>query len=168
MSDPKKIILYGSIVGFVMAGIFIPITSKAGVNAIIEHEGFSATAYQDITGNWTIGYGHLIKANEQYLMEKTLTKAEAEAILANDLRDAEIAVGELVKVPLNANQHDALVSFVFNVGRGNFANSTLLKKLNAGDYEGAANEFERWVYSKGVKVAALEKRRAAEKNYFLA
>lgn len=73
----------------------------------------------------------------------------------------------MVKVPLTQNQYDALVSLVFNIGRGSFARSSLLKKLNAGDMTGAAQEFPRWVYAKGKKLPGLITRRNDEMELFL-
>lgn len=139
------------------------LTSKA-VDLIKTFEGFASTAYYDAAGKLTIGYGHLIKAGEDF---NFIDKAQAEKLLINDMAVAENAVNSYAKVPISANQKDALVSFVFNLGSGNFANSTLLKKLNAGDYAGAANEFDRWVYAGGKVIPGLVERRAKEKALFL-
>lgn len=170
----QKIILYGSIVGFVLGGLFIVRTSQAGVNAIIEHEGYRSQAYKDFAGHWTIGYGHLIRDNEQHLMSVTLTKEQAMEILRKDLEAAEIAVSRLVTVPLNQNQHDALVSFVFNFGEPKFSTSTLLRKINIGDFDGAADEFRRWNNARNPATGQLEPspiltaRREREREMFLA
>ena len=114
-------------------------------------------------GKLTIGYGHVIKKGESFTR---ITKQRAEAILLTDMAIAESAVDRLVSVPLKSYQHAALVSFTFNLGSGNLARSTLLRKLNAGDYNGAANEFGRWVYSKGKILNGLVKRRKEEKEMF--
>lgn len=112
---------------------------------------------------WTIGWGHTkgVKKGD------TITVEEAKDFLREDIAWAEAAVNDLVKVKLNQNQFDALVSFVFNVGTTNFKKSTLLKKLNAGDYNGAAEQFPRWNKQKGKVLNGLVKRRADEMQYFL-
>jgi lysozyme len=132
--------------------------------ALIEaFEGCVLKPYKDIAGLWTIGIGHLIKPSETFT---SITRKDAEFLLAADLKEAENAVDELVTVPLNQNQFDALVSFTFNLGAERLRTSTLLRKLNAGDYGAAADEFLRWSKSKGVVVAGLKRRRAAERSLF--
>jgi len=79
--NQKEIILYGTLTGFVLAGLFIVRTSMAGINSIIEHEGYRAKAYKDFADKWTIGYGHLIKVGENYLRTATLSQAQARALL---------------------------------------------------------------------------------------
>jgi len=100
----------------------------------------------------------------------TVTPEEAEALLIEDLKTSEEAVERLVKVDLTQNQFDALVSFVFNLGQGNFSKSTLLRKLNRGEYEGAAEEFVRWnkarVEGELKPLAGLTRRRTAEAALF--
>lgn len=111
------------------------------IELIKESEGLRLKAYMPTKNDRpTIGYGH----TKGVKMGMTITKAQAEQYLRDDLAWAENAVNRLVKVKLNQNQFDALVSFVFNLGEANFASSTLLRKLNTGDYEGAANQFPRW------------------------
>lgn len=127
-------------------------------------EGFSPTAYLDSAGLSTIGYGHLIKAGEYFT---SIDENEAAALLAKDTDTAVNAVKKLVSVPLTQNQYNALVSFVYNIGTGAFKDSTLLKKLNAGDYLGAAAEFMRWKYAGGQIVQGLVNRREQEKEVFL-
>ncbi|MFC4728813.1 lysozyme [Coralloluteibacterium thermophilus] len=146
------------------------ITSDAGVALIKRHEGWRPRVYNDPAGYATVGYGHLIAkrpATAEELARAPLTEAEGNLLLREDLTQAEWAVTDLVKVPLTQNQFDALVSFVFNVGRGNFQGSTLLRKLNAGDYAGAANEFGRWVYAGGKVLSGLVRRREDERRLFL-
>lgn len=133
--------------------------SLAGLAHIKKWEGFRANRYLDSAGKPTIGYGHLIKAWESY---DTITQAEAEALLVKDVSAAESAVNRLVKVGLTQSQFDALVSFVFNVGQGNFASSTLLKELNAGRQTNVPYEMGRWVYAGGVWTAGLVNRRAGD------
>jgi len=137
--------------------------SLAGLNFIKAVEGMKLTRYKDSAGLWTIGVGHLIKPFENYT---TITEAEAMRLLAEDVAEAEIAVNRYVKVPLTQNQFDALVSFVFNVGSGAFRRSTLLTKLNAGDYAGAAAQFPAWRKAGGVVVSGLVNRRNKEVALF--
>ena len=138
-------------------------TSQAGIDLITSFEGCRLTAYQDSVGVWTIGYGH----TSGVYQGMTITEEEAIAFLRQDLKTAENAVNNNVTYGINQNQFDALVSFTFNVGTGNFTSSTLLKKLNAGDVNGAANEFDRWIYAGGQVLEGLVRRRAAEKQMFL-
>lgn len=151
-------------------------TSDRGVAMICAHEGFVPRAYDDfapkkvlkpgdrIMGTLTIGYGH---TGRDVFIGREITEAEGVAILKADLQIAEVAVSNAVTIALKQNEFDALVSFVFNVGGGNFRSSTLLKKLNAGDRIGAAGQFERWNKSKGVELPGLTKRRRAERNMFV-
>lgn len=138
--------------------------SQNGIALVKQFEGYAATQYVDAAGKPTIGYGHLISKGES--LEK-LTEKEAEHLLKKDLQRAEQAVRKHVKVPLTQNQYDALVSFTYNLGEGNLKNSTLLRKLHMNDYQGAAQEFERWVYAGGKKLTGLEQRRTQEKALFL-
>lgn len=135
-----------------------------GLKLIKSFEGFSPLEYTCVAGKRTIGYGHVLRAGESY--PAGVTEAEAETLLLDDVAEAEQTVIDLVEVPLSANQFDALVSFVFNVGWRKFAGSTLLKKLNAIDYDGAAAEFLRWKYANGKVINGLLRRRTAEKKLF--
>lgn len=140
-------------------------------NLIAGSEGLRLEAYQDVAGKWTIGYGHLIQPGEQYHPYgpvREITQSEADTLLARDTGIAQACVNESVTVPLTDNQAAALVSFVFNVGCSAFRSSTLLRKLNAGDYEGAADELTRWVNAGGMRVAGLVNRRNLEREVFLA
>lgn len=133
-----------------------------GIALIKRWEGFKADAYLCPAGVWTIGYGHTknVKPGDR------VTEAEAEAFLREDLADAENTVLREVHVPLSDGQFAALVSFVFNLGAGNFAKSTLLKKLNAGDYDAVPAELMKWdkarVNGRLVALKGLTNRRAAE------
>ncbi|WP_121616629.1 LysM peptidoglycan-binding domain-containing protein [Virgibacillus halodenitrificans] len=146
-------------------------TSQTGVDLIKSFEGLRLTAYYDSGGVLTIGYGHTnnTASADRYPVHpgQTITKAQAETILKADLITFENAVNSYVTYSINQNQFDALVSFSFNVGIGALRTSTLLSKLNAGDIQGAANEFGRWVYDNGVKLNGLVRRRKAEKELFL-
>lgn len=139
--------------------------SQRGIDLIKQFEGLSLTAYPDPgTGGepWTIGYGHTggVKKGQ------TITESRAEELLREDVRRFEVAVDRLVKVPLTQAQFDALLSFAFNLGAGNLGSSTLLRLLNAGDYAGAAAQFERWVNAAGKIMPGLVRRRAAERALF--
>jgi len=139
-------------------------TSSKGLSLIKSSEGVVLKVYLDAVGLPTIGYGHLIKTGEHFT---TITLQEAEDLLRKDLVQFENGVNKLVTVALNQNQFDALVSFAFNLGVGNLASSTLLKKLNSGDYKGAANEFGRWNKASGRVLSGLTTRRQNEMNLFL-
>lgn len=140
---------------------------------IAREEGMKPYAYKDSAGKWTIGVGHLILPTEPELMNYT-KESPAPMKLVHDLferdvSDAKGTVKQFVKVPLTDSQYAALVSLVFNIGSGNFRNSTLLKKLNAGDYAGAAAEFPAWRYAtvNGEKKPILLARREREKQEFI-
>ena len=139
------------------------------VNMIKHHEGFVRKPYQDPIGLWTVGVGHLIGDGKKLPKEwnKEFTDEEVDNILCEDLERFEIGIQRLTKVPLTQSQFDALVSFSFNVGLGNFQSSTLRSKLNRGDYEGASNEFPKWRKAGGKILKGLVRRRADERNLFL-
>ncbi len=145
--------------------------SAAGRKAIAAHEGVRLTAYPDpATGGhpWTIGVGHTSAAGAPRVYKGlTITPAECDEILSRDLAKFEAAVEKAVKVPLNQNQFDALVSFTFNVGEGALRSSTLLRKLNARDYDGAAEQFLVWNKAAGKVMGGLTKRRQSERALFL-
>lgn len=136
--------------------------SQAGQLLTTNFEGCRLTAYQDSKGVWTIGYGHTLGVYEGL----TCTQEQALAWLAQDMGWACAVVKRLVRVPLLPHEFDALVDFVFNVGSGNFAASTMLKLLNQGDFGGAASEFEKWDLSGGKAIAGLLRRRLAEEKEF--
>lgn len=138
--------------------------SQKGVDLIKSFEGLELKAYKDSVGVTTIGYG---STGSHVSMGMTITKEQAEQLLKKDLERFEKGVSDIVKVPLNQNQFDALVSFSFNLGLGNLKSSTLLKKLNASDYTGASREFERWNRAVGKVLNGLTRRRIAERDLFL-
>jgi lysozyme len=140
------------------------IYSRTGLELTKQFEGVRLTAYQDSVGVWTIGYGH---TGPDVAPGKTISQAQADTILMKDIARFEDGVNKLVKTSLTQNQFDALVDFSFNLGLGNLGSSTLLKKLNAGDYKEAAEEFLRWDKAGGKALAGLTKRRAAERALFL-
>jgi len=136
--------------------------SQNGLDLIKGFEGLRLSAYQDSAGVWTIGYGHT--GNVQ--PGDRITQAQADDLLQKDTAWAQQAVRDQVKVPLSQGQFDALTSFTFNLGAGALEKSTLLKKLNAGDYAGAQAEFGKWVHAGGEVLQGLVRRRAAEADLF--
>ncbi len=140
--------------------------SDAGLALTEGFESCRLQAYQDVKGVWTIGYGHTgIDVHEGCA---DISEAMAVFYLKHDVAHAEYAVNNGCKVPITQHQFDALCDFTFNVGAFAFGNSTLLKKLNALDYAGAAKEFQAWVYSGGKMINGLKRRRDAEMSLFLA
>jgi len=143
-------------------------TSENGIELLKRFEGLELEAYQDIAGIWTIGYGH---TGDDVQPGMKLSEREAEELLRRDLKPREQAVSSAVKVSLNQNEFDALVSFVYNVGAAAFRGSTALKRLTRGDRVGAADALTWWNKATvgGVlrEVLGLTRRRAAEKALFL-
>jgi len=142
-------------------------TSKYGISFIRKFEGCELTAYRDRVGVWTIGVGHTAAAGTPFPVKgMTITSAEADELLSYDLRRIETDILSCVTVKLEQYQFDALVSFVFNLGIGNFSKSTLLKKINAGKFESCPAEFLKWGNAGGKPCAALLHRRHAEAALF--
>lgn len=143
-------------------------TSEKGIALIKQFEGCRLTAYQDSVGVWTIGYGWTNPVDgKQVKAGMTITQEVAERLLKTGMVSYENDVSKLVKVKLSQGQFDALVSFTYNLGARSLSTSTLLKKLNAGDYRGAADEFPRWNKAGGKVLAGLTRRREAERSLFL-
>ncbi|MCM1957928.1 lysozyme [Acinetobacter modestus] len=141
--------------------------TKTSIDLISSFEGIRLNAYDDGVGVWTIGIGTTtypdgvkVKKGDKCTLE------QAKEYFAHDLKRFEASVNNLVKVPLSQNQFDALVSLVYNIGSGNFGSSTLLKKLNVKDYQGAADQFPRWNKAKGKVLNGLVRRREAERALF--
>lgn len=139
--------------------------SDKGLALTEQCEGLRLTAYQDSVGVWTIGYGHTGPDVHRGL---TISSDQATALLKKDVADAVAAVNKLVTVSLQQHHFDALVDFVFNLGADRLAKSTLLRKLNAGDFAGAADQFLVWVYAGDQVLPGLVTRRKAERAMFLA
>jgi lysozyme len=140
--------------------------SDAALEALTKaSEGCPPKIYLDPVGVPTGGYGHT-KGLTAAMVGQPVSAAQADAWLRDDLQSAVASVNKLVKVPLTQHQFDALVDFTFNVGSGNFASSTLLKLINAGDMDVADDQFSRWVFAKGQKLPGLVKRRELETTWF--
>ena len=143
-------------------------TSSNGTSLIKEFEGFVASAYLCPAKVWTIGIGTTVYPNGTKVKKgDKCTQEQALEYLQHDLKSFEKTVNESVKVPLSQNQFDALVSLAYNIGSGAFKNSTLLKKLNAKDYAGAADQFLVWNKGSGKVLKGLVRRRDAERALFL-
>jgi len=147
------------------AGEGVPKTfSQNGLEHLKHFEGFRPCPYQDSAGVWTIGYGHTgpdVTEGSDCIMER-----EAETLLMQDVQEAQDAVNRLITVPLDQARFDALVSFTYNLGAGALEDSTLRDLVNKGRYAEAAQEFPKWVYAGGRKLAGLERRRRAEQRMF--
>lgn len=133
--------------------------SAAGLVGIAGYEGYSDEAYIPVPGDVpTIGYG----STTDVQMGDTITPPKALERLMRDVGVAESAIGRCVNVPLYQYEYDAFASFAYNIGSEAFCSSTLVRKLNAGDYTGACSELKRWVYVDGRRVKGLVNRREAE------
>ena len=144
--------------------------SSNGIELIKQFEGLSLKPYLDAVNIPTIGFGNTYypDGKKVTLQDKEITEEKAFEILeyiAN--KDFGSNINKVVKVPLNQNQFDSLVSFSYNIGTKNFNWSTLLKKLNLSDYQGSSLEFARWNKSGEKVLSGLVKRRLAEKELFL-
>ena len=152
-------------VAIILLAITIGILMKLGERGteILKYfEGCKLTAYQDSVGVWTIGYGH----TKGVFDGMTITQEEADQMLLTELEEYEGYIEDMVTVPLTQNQFDALVVWIYNLGPTNFKNSTLLKELNAGNYNAAGQEITRWNKAGGKVLAGLVKRREAEAELF--
>jgi lysozyme len=146
---------------------------QAGIDFIKEAEGVRPLAYLDVAGLPTIGAGHLLTRDEltsgkimidghAYKYHDGLSDNIIDRLLMRDLHIAELAVKTGVRVDLNQHQYNALVSFAFNVGSNAFKKSTLLKRLNAGDYAAVPEQMRRWIFSAGQQIKGLKNRREKE------
>lgn len=145
-----------NIARYAVAGLSL---TTAGLVSLANFEGFSGEAYIPVPGDVpTIGFG----STSGVEMGDKISVPEALERLMRDVENAESAIGQCVKVPLSQGEYDAYTSFIFNVGGNAFCASTLVKKLNAGDYPGACLELKRWVYVDGKVVHGLVKRRNME------
>jgi lysozyme len=141
--------------------------NQASIDLIKSFEGWRANAYKDAVGVWTIGYGHTSAAGAPKVTAgMKISLAEGEEMLRRDLKKYADAISSQVKVPLNPNQYGALVSWCYNVGPGNTGKSTLIKKLNKGDYKAVPSELAKWNKAGGKVLAGLTRRRKAEGDLF--
>ncbi len=142
--------------------------SKSGIELIKRFEGLRLKAYQDSVGVWTIGYGCTQPVDGKKVGPgMQIDQATADRLLKCGVVQYEQGVNQLVKVRIIQGQFDALVSFAYNLGLRSLSTSTLLKKLNAGDKQGAADEFGKWINAGGKRLDGLIARRAAEREMFL-
>ena len=132
--------------------------SATALVGLAVHEGYREEAYQDIVGVWTIGFGTTkgVQPGQKLDPVKALQRA------LTDSQKFEGALKECVHVPLHQHEYDAFISLAYNIGAGAFCRSTLVRKLNAGDYEGACAEILRWNKASGKVVRGLVVRREAE------
>jgi lysozyme len=135
--------------------------AESTIEIITEFEGFRTKAYQDHKGNWTIGVGHLIRSQDRYMLHRELSEAEVIDLLHYDLKKCSDALESAIKVMVNRQQADALHSLCHNIGPDRMVRSEVIKHLNEGDTEKAANAFMNWTNP------GLKKRRQAERALFL-
>lgn len=138
--------------------------SDEGLGLIKKFEGLRLDVYDDVAGKPTIGYGHLIKPGETF---DRITEDEADSLLLSDVQNTVKCVTNLVRTAVSQNEFDALVCFAYNLGCRALQNSTLLRLINVGDMEGAAEQFLRWDIAGGKEVQGLTNRRIAERAVFL-
>lgn len=138
--------------------------NKAGIDLIKKFEVLKLEAYYCPAGVLTVGYGHTGKDVKLY---QKISAEQAEKLLDADLRKFEYGVSEALRVPVSDNQFSALVSFAFNLGLGALRKSTLLKKINAKDFDAVPDEFRKWVNVGGAPSLGLIRRRQAEIDLWL-
>lgn len=140
--------------------------SQNGINALEVEEGMKLVGYKDTRGVPTVGVGHTgYVDNMPVTVGMVITKEKSDQLLREDLTWVQRTIASYVKVPLNQNQYDALCSLIFNIGQTAFCTSTILLKLNAKDYAGAADHFLDWKRS-GKDVDILLPRRKRERAMF--
>ena len=140
-----------------------------GLDLIKLYEGYSSSPYLCPAQHWTIGYGAIWGMDDTRVKEDhpDINEDQADYLLRRDVKKSEMAVLRHIRVPLEDGQFNALCSFVFNLGSGALQSSTLRRKINRGDYIGAANEFPRWVFAGGRKLKGLIRRREHERLMFI-
>jgi lysozyme len=146
--------------------LFRPVPDRALV-FVLEHEGLRLDAYRDVAGYWTIGVGHLVTRDRDAPRPPSISRPEAMELLRVDMTSAARSVLRLIGVPLHDNQYTALLSFVFNLGGGALQASTMRRRLNQAEYQGAADEIPKWNKAGGRVVTGLTRRRLAERALFL-
>ncbi|MES2346597.1 MAG: lysozyme [Pseudomonadota bacterium] len=137
--------------------------SQACIDLVKSFESFRAEAYRDMVGVWTIGYGH----TKDVQPGDVITQHQADIAIEFELGRFGDVVDKYVTAELNQNQFDALCSFTYNLGEGNFKSSTLLKMINGGQFSAAADQFKRWDMAGGKHVPGLLRRRMAERDLFV-
>ncbi len=137
------------------------------LDLIKQFEGLELDAYQDCVGVWTIGYGTTRIENRPVQAGMHISQEKAEQLALAEIKKLRELITREVKTQLSANQIEALIDFCYNLGFNAFKQSTMIKLINQNKIKDAANEFDRWVYAGGKKLAGLVKRRAAEKSLFL-
>jgi len=142
------------------------ITSQKGIDLIKKFEGFSDKEYICPAGKPTIGYGHVILANEYF--QEPMTRRHVEILLKKDLKPREKSLNSFLKVNINQNQFDALISLMYNIGVDNFRKSTLLKFINERLFDKVPDQFRRWRFSNGKVLKGLVNRREEEIKLWLA
>lgn len=141
---------------------------SAGIDLIGEFEGLRLNAYDDGVGVWTIGWGTTVYPNGTKVKKgDSITLEQAKQYKAHDLDRFEKAINDAVKVSLSQNQFNALVSLAYNIGTSAFTSSTLVKRLNEGNYKAAADQFLVWVNAGGKRMQGLVNRRNKERELFL-
>ena len=144
-------------------------TSEKGIEFIKQCEGYMDHSYQDAAQVWTIGYGTTRYPDGRHVSGgEHCTTEQATEYLRHDLARFEDCINHYVTVELTQNQFDALASFTYNLGCGALKKSTLLRKLNARNYEGAADEMLKWTHAGGHVLRGLVARRSHEHDTFLA
>lgn len=139
--------------------------SPSGIGLLESLEGFCATPYQDVAGYWTIGYG--CRIDNPAIYPNGITQQAAEAMLLDRVAPVVKAISSLVTSTLTQNQFDALVCFIYNIGIFAFSQSTMLHMLNAGQFQDAADQFQRWDRAGGQAVQGLLNRRLKERALFI-
>ena len=140
------------------------VTSAKGLDLIKKYEGFRSQKYLCPAGKWTIGYGHVLKQDENF---DNITVLQGEELLITDIAPCERTIHNNVIAKLIQCQFDALVSLIYNWGSGNFTSSTLIKKLNILDHNACVEVWQTIVKSKGITLPGLVKRRSEEIQLFL-
>ena len=140
--------------------------NELAINTVKEFEGLELKVYLDSADLPTVGYGHLVTRGDGLRVGDIILQSQADAFLEHDMQTAIDGVDTLVRVPLNDNQRAALISFTYNLGEGALKGSTLLRKLNAGDYAGCADELLKWTRAGGKVVQGLVNRRNKERALF--
>jgi lysozyme len=137
-------------------------TANSTMELIEKYEGMRTRAYQDSQGNWTIGVGHLIRTEERYMLHRELSEGEVRDLLYRDLEKCSTALKTAIRVPITPQQRDAMQSLCHNIGPDNMAKSDVIKHLNKGKLQQAANAFMNW-----SNPPDLIKRRQYERKLFL-